>query len=204
MDAELKRGVERESAMLEDGRCLIGDGRIEKTVMLGWLERLAFQERDFFIEDGEVAGCVDVVGDRIGEPRAIIRDAGSHALARMGQPPMLHITFDELSCSGPKQMFAGQHGSCHGERHAILQLIAEAIGAAGLIESGTRPEPTAQRLVEKPAVEHDVHGSVRRLHDDRTKDFVPLPFDVRLDRVEIGCAIARDEATRRFLAFSFA
>ena len=172
--------------------------------MLAGLERLAFQERDSLVEDGEVPGGVDVMGDRIGEPRTIVRDAGSHALTRMRQPPMLDIAFDELSRRGPQQMLAGHRGPRRHERHAILQLIAEAIGAARLIESGTRPEATAQGLVEKPAVEHDVHGPVRRLHDDRTKDFVPLAFDVRLDRVEIGCAIAGDEAPRRFLAFSFA
>ena len=126
--------------MLEHGRLLVGDGRIEEAVMLARLERLAFEERDSFIEDGEVAGSVDVMGDRIGEPRTIIRDAGSHALTRMRQPPMLDIAFDELSRSGAQQMLAGQRGPRRGERHAILQLIAEAIGAAGLIESGTRPE----------------------------------------------------------------
>ena len=204
MHAERQRGVESESAVLEHGRLLVGDGRIEEAVMLTRLERLAFQERDAFIEDGPVSGGVDVMGDCIGEPRTIIRDAGSHALTRMRQPPMLDIAFDELSRRGPQQMLAGQRGPRRGERHAILQLIAETIGAAGLIESGTRPDAAAQRLIEQPAVEHDVHRPVRRLDDDRAEDFVPLAFDVRFDRVEIGGAIAGDEAPRRFLVFSFA
>src|SRR5208283_2070193 len=108
---------------------------------------------DSFIEDSEVSGGLDVMGDGIGEPRAVVREAGSHPLARMRQPPMLDIAFDELSRSGAQEMLAGQVGPRCRERHAVLQLIAEAIGAAGLIESGPRPDAAAQRLVEQPAVE---------------------------------------------------
>ena len=104
-------------------------------------ERLAFEERDSFVEDSEVAGRLDVVGDGIGEPRTVVRDAGAHALTRMRQPPVLDIAFDELSRCSPQQMIAGQRGPRHGQRHAILQLIAEAIGAAGLIECRNAPRP---------------------------------------------------------------
>ena len=83
MDAERKRRVERESAVLEHGCLPVRDGRIEEAVLFARLERLAFQERDSFIEDSEVPGGVDVMGDRIGEPRTIVRDAGSDALTRI-------------------------------------------------------------------------------------------------------------------------
>jgi hypothetical protein len=52
---------------------------------------------DSLIEDCPLSGGVDVVRNCVGEPRTIIRDAGSHAPTRMWQPPMLDIAFDELS-----------------------------------------------------------------------------------------------------------
>ena len=140
-----------------------------------------------------VSGRIDVVRDGIGQPRAIVRNAGSHTLARMRQPPMLDIALDELARGGAQQMLAREQGLSRGERHAVLQLIAEAVGAAGLIKSGARPDSATQRLVQQPTVEHDVHRPVGGLDDDRTENFLPSAPDVRFDSGKIGGAIARDE-----------
>jgi hypothetical protein len=48
--------------------------------MLARLERLPFKEGKAFIKDGEISGDVDVVCDRKGEPRTVVRDTGAHAL----------------------------------------------------------------------------------------------------------------------------
>ena len=138
----------------------------EEAVMLVRLERLAFEERNLLVEHGDPGG-VDVVGDGIGEPRTIIGDTGPHALTRMRQPPMLDVALDELSRRRRAEDARGSTRVATRERHAVLQLIAETIGAAGLIKPRTRPNAAAQRLVEQPAVEHEVHRPVRRLDDDR-------------------------------------
>ena len=70
---------------------------------------LAFQERDHLVENGGIAGRVDIVGDRVGEPRAIVGDPRAHALAGMRQPPMLHVAFDELPRRRAQQVLA-RHG----------------------------------------------------------------------------------------------
>ena len=66
--------------------------------------------------------------------------------------------------SGPRE--------CQG--HAVLQLVAEAVGAACLIEAGPRPDAAGQRLVEQPAVQHDVHGPVRRADLHRASSVAPV------------------------------
>ena len=46
---------------------------------------------------------------------------------------------------------------------AVLQLIAEAEGAAGLVVAAACPEAAGQRLVEEPAIGQHVQGRIRRL-----------------------------------------
>ena len=58
--------------MLEHARGLIGDSRAEEAVVRARLERLALEERDLLVEDREVSGRLDVVGDGIGEPWTIV------------------------------------------------------------------------------------------------------------------------------------
>ena len=53
MDAERQRGVESQRAMLEYGRGLVRDGRIEEAVMFAGLDRLALQERNALVEDSK-------------------------------------------------------------------------------------------------------------------------------------------------------
>ena len=48
---------------------------------------------------------------------------------------------------GAEKMLAGQGRLGVDQRHHILQLIAEAIGAAGLIKAGAPPEPAAKGLI---------------------------------------------------------
>ncbi|MNW22015.1 hypothetical protein D3C71_2232560 [compost metagenome] len=52
-------------------------------------------------------------------------------------------------------------GAGEGERHGVLQLVAKPVGTAGLIERRAGPDATGKRLVEQPAIEHDVHRAVR-------------------------------------------
>jgi hypothetical protein len=56
----------------------------------------------------------------------------------------------------------------------------------------------------RPAIEHDVHGPVRRSHLNGTEDVVPMLHDIAKDRVEIDGAIARDHGLRIGCAGSFA
>ena len=109
---------------------LVGHARSKEAVVLARLERLAFEERDFLIKDGEVSGRANVMGDRIGEPRHDRPNTGAYTLTQVGQPPMLNIAFDELARGGAERCSRVRHGLGRQRAHAVLQLIPEAIGAA--------------------------------------------------------------------------
>ena len=55
------------------------------------------------------------------------------------------------------------------QRHRVLQLVAEAERAAGLVEAAARPQAAGQRLVEQPAVGQHVERRVGRLDLDRAE-----------------------------------
>ena len=184
--AQREACIERKRAMLEQRRSIFGDRRQEEIVRLVRRQWGAFEERNGFVEHERVSRRLDILRDRIGEPRAVVGNSGADALAGMGQPPMLHVALDELPRRSAKQMFARQIGPSGGERHAILQLVAKTIGAAGLIEGRARPDAAGERLIEQPAVEHDVHRPIGRLDDDSAQRRLPKARNSRFDGVEIG------------------
>ena len=142
------------------------------------------------------------MGDRVGEPGPIVGDARAHALARMRQPPMLHVALDELPRRGAQQVLARHRRPRGDQRHAVLQLVAEAVGAARLIERRAGPDAAGQRLIQQPAVQHDVHRTVGRLHLDRAEDVVPVAADLGQHVVQIGRAVARDQSARASCALA--
>src|SRR6476619_3548685 len=89
-------------------------------------------------------------------------------------------------------------------RPAVLNLIAEAVSAACLIESWSGPHTAVERLIEKPAVQHDVHRPIRRLYTDRAEHIRPIPTDSGQYGLKIGCTISRDQAPRVLRARSLA
>ena len=165
---------------------LVRNGRLEIGVVLAGLQRVALEKRRELVQHRDVAGRIDIVRGAPGEPDLVVGDTGAHALAGWRQPPMLHVAFDELTRRGAQQVLARECRLRQRERHAVLQLVAETVGAARLVERRARPHAAGERLVEQPAVEHDIHGTVGRFHLDRAEHFVPEPDDRIQDGVEIG------------------
>ena len=75
------------------------------------------------------------------------------------------------------------------DRHAVLQLVAESVGAACLIESRARPDAAHQRLIQHPAIEHDVHRAIWRLHLNRTECFIPEGTHTAQHLIQIRCPV---------------
>ena len=90
-------------------------------------------------------------------------------------------------------MLAREPARGHRQGHHVLELVAKSIRAPRLVEGGSRPDATGQRLVEEPAVEHQVHRTVGRLDLDGAGDVVPLGRDDLEDEVEVEAAIAGHE-----------
>ena len=194
--AGLEAEIEAPRAMLVQRRRLIGLAWLEVEIVLARLEGGTVEERHLFVEDRRIARRLDVVRRDRGEPRPVVGDARAHALPGRREPPMLEIALDELPRRCAQDVLARQLGPRHGERHDILKLVAETIGAAGLIESRTRPIAARQGLVEQRAVQQDVHGAIRRLHLHRAQRLLPIARDLAMDGVEIGGAVALDQGPR--------
>ena len=79
----------------------------------------------------------------------------------------------------------------HHQRHHVLKLIAKAIRAAGLVKCRSGPHAAGESLIEQPAVEHEVDGTVGCFHLNRAEDVVPKTLCRGEDRVEAGDVLAR-------------
>ena len=98
-------------------------------------KRLAFNERHGFIKDVTVSGHFYILCHAVCKPHGVIGNARSNSHAGSGKPPMLKIAFNKLPGGGAQDMFARDGRASGQQGHQILQLIAETIGAAGLIEA---------------------------------------------------------------------
>src|SRR5665811_1358557 len=92
----------------------------------------------------------------VGEPNAVVRYASAHALAGMRQPPVLDVALHELAARGSEQVLSSHRRPDRGQGHAVLQLVPETVGAAGLVKRRSGPDAAGERLVDKPSVEHDI------------------------------------------------
>ena len=106
---------------------------------------------------------------------------------------MLHVAFGKLPSGGAKDMRPRLLRPSEGQCHAVLQLVAEPIGAACLVEGRARPDAAGERLVEQPAVQHDVHRPVRRPDLHGLQERLPMYGYIGENRIEIGGAVAGDQ-----------
>src|ERR1019366_4894416 len=96
MSTQGKALVECTGAVFKDSGDLIRDRRQKEAVVFTRSERLAFQERHHRIQYSGIAAAFDVVRGDVSQPRTVVGNASPHALAGMGQPPMLDVAFNEL------------------------------------------------------------------------------------------------------------
>src|SRR5713101_2613845 len=79
------------------------------------------------------------------------------------------------------------------QRHHVLKLIAKAVCTAGLVECRSGPHAAGESLIEQPAAEHDVHGTIGGFHLNRTEEVVPHPRHRYECGVEVGSSVFRDQ-----------
>ena len=193
--------LQRPRTVFEQRSGVVGGDGLKVRVLLTRSQCLALQKRHPFIQNREVTSRLDVVSGGVRQPDPIISNAGADAGAVRAfftrrQPPMLDVTLDELSTGCAQQMLARQGGPGKCERHSILELIAESVGAASLIKGGSCPHATDQSLIEHPAIEDDVQGAVRRLHLNHSEHIVPVLNHRAEDRVEIDRSVTDQQSLR--------
>jgi hypothetical protein len=133
----------------------------------------AFDEADHLVEQRCVARHLDVVRRCVGQPQQVVGEMRAHAGAAGHVPPVLHVAFGKLARRVHQNLLAQARRVGEREGHRVLQLVAKAEGAAGLVEAGLRPEPARQRLVHQPAVDQRIEQRIGRAHLQAAQQVVP-------------------------------
>ena len=90
------------------------------------------------------------------------------------------------------------------QSHSILELVAETISSAQLVERRARPDARGQRLVEQPAIHEDVHGGFRSSDLHGAQQAVPLARNFGKNRIQVCGAIAAQQFARLLPIFRLA
>ena len=138
-------------------------GQVVIRVLFG-VHRPAVEEGYGFIQHPGVAGARNIAAHRQRQPQVVVRTVRAHAAAGRGMPPMLDIAFAELTRRAAQQVLAHERGLGMDERHHVLQLIAEAERAAGLVIAAAPPQTAGQGLIHQPAVGQQVEGLIGCFH----------------------------------------
>ena len=85
MTPDREAPIEGPRAVLEEGRGFGGHLRLEVTIDLARRERRRRKKRHRLVEHAAVAGDLEVVVRRVGEPEQVIGDPGAHAAAPRGR-----------------------------------------------------------------------------------------------------------------------
>jgi len=107
------------------------------------------------------------------EPEQIIRAARTHTTAGGGVPPVQNISILELVGSARQKV---RSQTCRGhvrEAQHVLQLVPKADRPARLVEAATRKQARSKRLIEEPAIQHQVKRGIGRLHLDTIEKVIP-------------------------------
>ena len=156
--APRERAVERATAVRVDVGRLPGRRRQEVGLILAGFERPRFNEGGRLVEDAPIAGGANVEGGDVRQPQQVVGEARARAAVARRMPPMEHVALDELVRGVEENLRARQLGPRVDESGCILELVAEAEGAARLVEGRAAPEPAGERLIAEPAVHHEVDG----------------------------------------------
>src|SRR3984957_18400711 len=119
-------------------------------------------------------------------------------------PPVLHVTLSELMRGGKQELRASYSTARDAERHHVLQLVAETIRAANLIETSAGPYPAGERLVEQPAIQQQVHAGIGGGDLHVAQRVVPTPLHVLQHRVQIFFAVAIQQTASAIGIFGLA
>ncbi len=145
--------------------------------MLTGLQRFRMQEGNVLVQDGAVTGHAYIMRCHKWEPEQVVRAARADAAPRGRMPPVQHVTLLELMGCRLEDVLAHQVRANVNVGHHVLKLVTKPVGAAGLIKRGPAPEAAGERLIQKPAIQKNVHARVRGLYPGLFQDLIPECFD---------------------------
>ena len=133
------------------------------------------EERHRLVEDRRVAGgAATYSAVTNGSQSHVVRAARPHAATGRWVPPVQDVAFLELMRGRFEDVRARHVGRCVEQRQDVLELVADTRRRRSTDRSPCdRRRATTRRLVEQPAVEHQVHRRLRRLDADVPEHAVP-------------------------------
>ena len=107
------------------------------------------QVRDSFVENVDIAGGRDVVTHHKRQPKIVVGKSCAYAAPRGRMPPVLHVALLELARGGLQNHLPRNLRQAVDQCHHVLQLVAEAVRAARLIERRSSPHAATERLIQQ-------------------------------------------------------
>ncbi len=203
--ADGRASFDRAYAVVEHRAIFCGDARRPVHFVFIVREQRRLQKRYAFIEDTRVTGCSYVFGDDVRQPEQIVGTTRAESTAGRLVPPVLHVAFGKLPSCGAKEVLARKVRPCERQCHHVLQLIAKAKRAAGLVIPASRPQPAADGLIEQPSVHQRVKRIVGRADLDGGEGGIPRRVNARA-RVHrrVNVSVTRDQLARVIAIGAFA
>src|SRR5215813_183363 len=114
-------------------------------------------------------------------------------------PPVLDIPLPKLARRRGQNLGARRRAQSDCQREDVLQLITETERSSRLVKSGAPPDPAGEGLIEKPAVEHQIHRAVGRRDLQGSEHVFPSATHFRERGGQVRRAIALDQPAPRGL-----
>ena len=152
------------------------------------IDQAALDEAHAFVQHRNITGDLQVTAGGERQPQVVVGTARAHAATLRRMPPVQHVALRELVGRAEQQVLAGERRlGMHGG-HGVLQLVAKAKGAAGLVVAAARDIAAGQGLVQQPAIGQRIDAGVGRLHPHRAERVQPV--DAHAVQCIVGCVAA--------------
>ena len=152
-EAPADAAIERGAGVGEQRSRLPGARRLIALALVRF-QRRGDEKRHLGRAEVKIACALGVFAQRPGQPEQIVRAAAAQApvALRMGVPPVHHVALGVLMAASVEDALAGKDGGERQQIDRVLQLVAEAVGPAALIEAAAREQAAAQGLIHGPMV----------------------------------------------------
>ncbi len=172
--------AQRQRRVLQHRAGALGAPRGLVAAVLVFFEGRGVEIGPQLVQQGALARLFDVFADRPGQPEQVVRAARAHAAVRLALVPPVHdVALLVLVGAGGEDALPRRGGGDGQEVHRVLQLVAEAVGPAALVDGSARQQAAGQGLVDGPAVH--------------------IAVELRMGRLDLQPARERGPAALRFI-----
>src|SRR5258708_37238733 len=138
---------------------------------------MTLQEACQFIQYAGISRMQHIPAGHERQPEIVVGATGAYPSPCRGMPPMLHVSFPELTGGAEQKMFAYESRLRMKDSQGILQLIAESECSPRLVITAASPDPAGNGLVKQPPVRQYIQGGVRRCYLQGAQCLLPVSLN---------------------------